>query len=514
MKKNLLFLFTFITTVAWCQKSIQSLQPTKLAIFKNGTYFIKKSGDVKVQNKGFTLNAPQNVLMGSYWLSTANNATIKSIKVKLDTFKVETKPESLENYYKALIGKQVTFYERWVNKEIVTGTLLMFNPKTQLIKYKSKEGKVFVTKLSEYDKLSFDGTGDETFIDQQVEPLATVALNENVNTTTANTLSLHTGMQWVASYLLTIINDKEAKLTFKATLITGKDAYKNTDVDIIVGNPEMFYGNTLDPIAIGYLSTALGSTTFASQMINSSYNYSLSSNRENGTNEEEGYDKEPEPEYDEKKGEKVEDLYIYKLGKLDLDANAKTIIPIKTFNLTYEDIYTIFLPTNSAVANNESIFEVEHKYRINNSSDAPLTTGPILVINQNDMPLSQDELKYTPTNGKQSVKLSKAIDVQVSNEETETKREKSTKKAKNGELYEKVSFKGTVQVQNLQKKKIKLSIIKNVAGVVADTSNDGKIKKAKDVGTQTNSLSIITWEVELLPGQKLDLTYNYNALEK
>jgi hypothetical protein len=320
-------------------------------------------------------------------------------------------------------------------------------------------------------------------------------------------------MQWVASYLLTIINDKEAKLTFKATLITGQEAFTNTEVDIVIGNPAMFYGKELDPVAVKYLSSLASSGSY----LNTSLNYSYASQsiiNENGTNDEDKYDEDEAPEYDEKQGEKIEDLYIYKLGKLDLDANAKTIIPIKSFNVTYEDIYTVFLPTNSAVANNESIFEVEHKYRINNSSNAPLTTGPILVINQNDMPLSQDELKYTPTNGKQSVKLSKAIDVQVSNEETETKREKSNKKAKNGELYEKVSFKGTLQVQNLQKKKIKLNITKNVAGVVSDASNEGKIKKAKDVGAQTNSLSIITWEVELLPGQKLDLSYTYIALEK
>jgi hypothetical protein len=513
MKNYLLFLFIVITTNTFAQ--VQNLQPSKLAIFKNGTYFIKKSADVKVNNKSFTLEAPENVLMGTYWLSTANNATIKSIKVKVDTFKVETKPESLENYYKALIGKEVTFYERWGNKELITGTLIMFNQKTQLIKYKSKEGIVFVTKLSDYDKLSFTGTGNEIFMEEYVEPSAVVTLNENISNTTANTLSLHTGMQWVASYLLTIINDKEAKLTFKATLITGREAFTNTDVDIVIGNPAMFYGKELDPVAVRYLSATVGG--YASQA-NATYNYlntnSYSLSGDNETNKEEKYEEDNAPEYDEKQGEKVEDLYIYKLGKLDLDANAKTIIPIKSFNVTYEDIYTVFLPTTSALANNENIFEVEHKYRINNSSDAPLTTGPILVINQNDMPLSQDELKYTPTNGKQSIKLSKAIDVQVSNEETETKREKSTKKAKNGELYEKVSFKGRVQVQNLQKKKIKLSVTKNIAGVVADATNNAKIKKAKDVGSQTNSLSIITWEVELLPGQKLDLTYSYSALEK
>jgi hypothetical protein len=511
MKNYLLFLFILITINAFAQ--VQELQPSKLAIFKNGTYFIKKSADVKVQNKSFTLEAPENVLMGTYWLSTANNATIKSIKVKLDTFKVETKPESLENYYKALIGKEVTFYERWGSKELITGTLLMYNPKTQLIKYKSKEGIVFVTKISDYDKLSFNGTGNETFMENKIEPLATVRLNENVGSTTANTLSLHTGMQWVASYLLTIINDKEAKLTFKATLITGREAFTNTDVDIVIGNPAMFYRKELDPIAVKYLSSLASSGSYLNTSLNYS-NFSQSITSENGTNDEDKYEEDEAHEYDEKQGEKVEDLYIYKLGKLDLDANAKTIIPIKSFNVTYEDIYTVFLPTTSALANNESIFEVEHKYRINNSSDAPLTTGPILVINQNDMPLSQDELKYTPTNSKQSIKLSKAIDVQVSNEETETKREKSTKKAKNGELYEKVNFKGTIQVQNLQKKKIKLSITKNIAGIVAEASNEGKIKKAKDVGSQTNSLSIITWEVELQPGQKLDLTYNYSALEK
>jgi hypothetical protein len=510
MRKNILLYLTFLFGQLYSYSQVQTLQPTKLAIFKNGSFFIKKTAEVRVINKTFSIAAPQNVLMGTYWLSTANNTTVKSIRIKLDTVKMEAKPETLEDYYKVLVGKQIILYDRYSNNETINGTLLAYNAQTKVVKIKTKEGKVYVTKLEEYDKISFEGTGNDTYTNEMVEPLALVQLNENINNTTANTLSLHTGMQWIPSYLLTIINDKEASLSLKATILTGKNAYKNTDVDIVVGNPEMFYGKELDPIAVNFLVTTLSAASTMYAVQNTSFHYTTSNNQIN----EGEYEEYNEPEYDDKKGEKVEDLYIYKLGVLDLEANAKTIIPIKTFTVTYEDIYTVVLPTTSANSGKEDLIEVDHKYRIVNNNDAPLTTGSVLVLNQKEMPLSQDELKYTPVNGKQTIKLSKAIDVPVSNDETEIKREKSTKKTKNGDYYDKVFYKGAIQVQNLQNKKIKLSVSKNIIGLASDVSNNGKIKKAKEVGTQANTISICNWEVELLPGQKIELTYNYSVLEK
>jgi hypothetical protein len=504
------FLVLFFAN-SFAQKNVQTLQPTRLSIFKNGTYFIKKSARVDVLNNAFTIPVPSNALMGSYWLATSKDATIKSIIIKQDTFKLVKNATTLADYLKACINKKVLLRKENGNNGLLEGILLNYNEKSNIVKIKTNDNKIIIASAIDYKELTIEGDDKYNAFSDSIAPLSTIHLNQNISSTIASSLSLEKGIQWYPSYLLTLTNDKEATLSMKATVVNGDESFNNTDVDIIIGNPEMFYGKTLDPICTRYLTGELMNyrdnnvQSFSQQAItnvsvNSSYTRERSST---------GY---VFSDNETKNGNKLEDLYIYKLGKLDLEKNASIIVPIINSNLSFEDVYTADLGLGSATMIKDGVLDVFHNYRISNNSAAPLTTGSVLVLSKDEMPIAQAQLKYTPVYGKQDISISKAIDISVKNEEVEIKRERTTQKNIDNEYRYKINYRGTIKIENFQNKKIKLYLTKDVSGEVNIASNNGKHNKMlRSNDAEENPTSLIEWELEINPDQKIEVTYSFNS---
>ena len=515
MKAFRFLLIAIIPFAMQAQNPIQPLQTKRLSIFKNGNYFVKKEGVVKINNGTFVIPAPANVLMGAYWLSVGKDANIKSILVSEDSFTVETKATSIRDYLRSNINKKITLkeYGYFSDSLGLSGLLLDYDDQSNLVKLQTALNKIIIMDIADFKQLIITDANSMKALRDSFVTMATVKVNPALASTTAATFSLERGIQWYPSYLLRILNDKEARLEMKATIIAGEENFINTDVDIIIGSPEMFYGQQLDPICLGYLhGTIFQPDTYDNNIVSQQVSSSLNTSAFSFNNSKSSSEATPEGDTE---GEKLEDLYFYSLGKMDLLKHSHNIIPVMTSTIHYDDIYTAdILPTDANSSNEEGII-VSHNFRIDNESTAPLTTGSVLIINQNELPIAQSQLKYTPVKGASDILLSKAIDVKVKNEELENKRETSTKKVEVGGFYDKVFYKGTVDVANYQSKKISVKIKKYILGLPAEAGQAGKIKKASmDTSNDINSSALIEWEVELLPGQKKQLTYSYTSFKK
>ena len=75
------------------------------------------------------------------------------------------------------------------------------------------------------------------------------------------------------------------------------------------------------------------------------------------------------------------------------------------------------------------------------------------------------------------VQLSKAGDVYVRNTEDEVTKIDAYKKV-GKRIYNKATIKGSIQVENMQDKKINLNVTKNLNALVLEVSDGGKIKKS------------------------------------
>lgn len=508
MKYFSIFLISFFASKLYAQQQMQTLSPKRISIFKNGTFFVKKSGTVQVENKQFYIAPPSNVLLGSFWIYTNSDTKLKSISVQNDTVKMLKSCAGIGDYVSLNVGKIISLYSA-IDKLTVVGTVLKYDTKTDFLKLKTTDSKIIITKLNGFSQLQMlDQVNDKIDIDT-VQYIAKVVLDKNVNTIEASTLSLHDGIKWQPSYLLKVINDNEAELSLKATISTGNESFQNTDVDIVIGNPEMAFRNQYDPIHYNNLFKSLGisyDNNIAMQSVSNSRSQVVNTGI-NGSYNGIGFDNKSNGETN---GEKLDDLYLYKLGNLDLEANSKLIVPIFQSKVEYEHLYILSFGTNENTK--YSIVPVMHYLVIKNKSIAPFTTGAVLVIDKNDNLQSHSKLDYTPVGGEQQIKVSDAIDVSTKIEEIQIKREKQ--KQTEDYLFEKVTYQGKITLQNLQNKTVKVKMSKSANGKIEKASNNAKINSYVGKLYGNNETSTCFWEITLAPNQKLDLTYEGNFVSK
>jgi hypothetical protein len=524
MRKNILLpgiAFSFLFT-ANAQKPLTELKPSRLAIFKNGTYFIKKEAEVNVLNKYAQFAPPDDVLMGTFWVAVGKNAELRSVSVFTDTFSTVRKVVDMEDVLLNNRGKTITIrrtpFGNAPTAREITGLVVDYNESSDLLKMQLPDGKMLVTKLNDLKEVVADAATTNEFKINGVRGVTKVTLAQDVQRTTVSTLGLEKGMTWVPSYLFRVINEKEARLEMKATIVNDGDELKQLPVDLVVGNPSMFYGMQLDPICGDYLDELLDSDRsdnnktsyqFANALNTNVAAYTISSNLTAGI------EAEPETTTD---GEKSQDLYYFKLGIIDIERNSKLVVPVFSHNISYKDVYEINIPSStlesyykSSVYQDESPLAVYHSFRFSNGTKTPFTTASVFVLDEKENPLAQEELKYTPAGAEGIIRLSKAIDVQAKNEEEVTDLQENFKRL-NKVNYNKATLKGQVKLANYQQKKIKVSVTKIVNGETGILSNGGTSVKLKINNTALNATSRISWEIELNPGEQQTLNYEYSIL--
>lgn len=488
-----------------------------ISIFKNGTYFTLQQGNAKPVNKNFTVLVPDNPLYGTIWIGVGKDNKIDYISVKQDTVKSKHEAKSIQDLLKANINKMAKVYVNVGGNNpinMISGEVKEVYSDYQTLKIKNGD-KITMIGLNNIMQVDIEGGANDKFEIDSIARIAKIYLDKNLSEVPVNMIYMQRGINWVPSYALKVLDDKNAKLEMKATLENTVENLQNCEVNLVVGNPQMFYGTQIDPIALGFQPQLYGndSDDYGNmQLMNAAPAYG-------------GYARAEadmavfKAEEFTTSGEKEHDLYYYRLGTINLEKNSKTIVPISSSSVVFKDIYEVDIYDYTMYYNNRTIypdpqrkFDVYHKLRFDNTTGSPLTTASIFVINEKEEPLAQDQLEYTPSGSEVDVKLSKAIDVLIKSEEEEKNRTDNVKKI-NKVNYGKVVLKGEIEVANFQDKKIKLNTKKTVNGEVLSQSDSGKVVKQKQYyNTYINPVSIISWEIELAPGEKKTLTYEYEVL--
>ncbi len=529
MKKQKLL---FVLLMAWCFSNAQpTLIPTQLNVFKNGTYFIVKEGTVYPKLGKISLDVPYEPLLGTYWINTAKDVTISKITFVTDTLKSLNTAQTIPDVVAANKGKKIKVSYKSDDKtsKDLSGILVDYFKNSGMMKIKTVDAKTYYILVSNITDFSVEEIPTDKMSTDSLVRLANVEFSKSMESTNLKLVYMQTGIQWVPSYNVKLISDKELQLEMKALVENNMEEISNCDLTLTVGNPQFFYGYNIDPIAyqtqtnISTLypttgGTSLNHTNFNTQMVqtNAYQSYDSGSSLGNST-----YNTTPAYNYNDystytTEGEKTNDLYMYKIGKVSLKKNTKSSFEVFSLNLPYKDVYEVEIydvvnySYNSYIGNDpEQKFNVYHSLKLTNTSTNPFTTAPVFVMDENLQPLAQDQMKYTPVSSTVSVQLARASDVIVKNSEEEGAKTDDTKKY-GRETYMRVTIKGSVIVENLQTKKITLSLTKDLTADVTSTSDSGTIKKTgKYYGL--NPYTELTWEVPLTAGEKKTITYNYDV---
>jgi len=484
----------------------------KISIFKNNTAMIIKEGAAPVRSGKVSIPVPSHAIYGTYFLGTGKDNPVKNLSIKNDTVKKQEKAIEVWQLVAGNIGKKVTisFSPAQQIDKAISGKILDYNQQSNMLRIQQDNGKITAINAATLYMAEFAEEESRTYMADSIQRSLILSAQNGADNMTLQEVYLQSGINWIPSYFMILKGDKTAHLEMKATIENFADPISNAETELIVGAPQMTYSGKPDPMTYDYQT--LDGAADASQQ-----GYAMSNAMQARGNF--AFAAAAAPAYDKSfatEGEKTDDMYIYKIGKVTLDRNSKGIYPIFGGTIEYKDKYKGTIPDksnyfyNHAPDADETPIDVYHSLEVKNSNGVPLTTAPVTIINDKDQFVAQDQIKYTPAGGSCDIRLSKAIDIIMKNTEDELTRTDNARKV--GKVnYSLTKLKGTVTLENYQDKEVTVYVTKEMSGDVTAASDAGKIIKPKGRAT-INPYTQIKWEVKLSPNEKKSLSYEYDVL--
>lgn len=472
-----------------------------------------KEGTAPLKNGSVSLPIPQQTLFGTFFIGASKDNSVKNIVFKTDTLKKKAHSSSVWQYLAGNLNKQVTLHytpTTGIDKS-VSGTVLDYDLYTGIMKFKDDGGKTMIMHVGQIYDATFKEDPSVFYMADSVKRMMVLKSEKATDNISLQEIFMTGGINWIPSYYLKLKDDKTARLEMKAVVENYSEDFNDAEVELVVGAPQMLYSNKFDPMIYDYITS--DGNNFANNDYRAKGGY-MQMNALTATAEAAADGVFFENEFGTN-GEKTDDMYIYKLGKISLPNQSKGSFPIFASNVEYKDKYegSIYDITNyyntRFVPQDDKPFDIFHSLEVKNTSAVPLTTASVMVVNEKDQFIAQDELKYTPVGATNNIRLSKAIDIIMKNSEEEKNREDNAKKI-GKTIYSKVILKGTVNVDNFQNKEVTVSVTKSLSGTILTSNSDGKVTKVNSYN-YINPSSNIKWEVKLNANEKKVLTYEYEV---
>lgn len=351
---------------------------------------------------------------------------------------------------------------------------------------------------------------------------------------------LQRGLRWIPSYRVSL-SDGQAHVKLQATLVNELTDLQDVTANLVIGVPSFAFKHEQDPISLQRALASLSGSFAPGSRMDSALSNAIMSQTANmrdqrASMEESNVDMGPEVQGSNKN----EDLFIYNVKHVTLKKGQRMVLPVAEFDLPYKDIYTLDVPftppqelnqylnvNRSEIAKLLQAPKVQHKIRLSNTSQFPLTTAPALVMRDNQV-LAQGTMTYAAPGSTENLDLTTAVDVRVKKTDKESARVPNAATFQ-GDQYARIDLTGTLALTNFSNKNIEIEVKREVLGKVK-TADNGGITEMINVFEDTrdgypswwgwyswpswwhrmNGVGRITWKVPLKPKEKVDLNYTWS----
>jgi hypothetical protein len=521
------------------------LKTTSVAAFKNGLGFFMRQGTAHVANGQARIPFVPEASLGTLWLApNESGVTIEELVAYRYKAQKERSIESLEELLENSVGKTVTVT---FNQKEYTGEVLRFskpekqntaNPPNNVNPYlvspsiiPVQPARVLLMKVG--DAVLAMDPRSVSLVSSPVAPSMTIKQDSEAKALrftlkgakeTANLTMgyLEKGLGWTPSYLVSLQDDKSARITMQAVLTDDVEDLNDADVFFVVGVPNFQFADEWSPMAlqqtlVQYMRDAETPSS------NSRFSNAIMSQRAGVLTQDNGPDTF-QSTVRELQGAPEEDLFLYARPNVTLAKGERATYNIFAANVPYEHIYEWEVVDNPQVdvygnrvnnsqANNtpDAMANVVwHSLRLKNSSAFPWTSAPAMVISGTKA-LSQDTLLYTPKQASTNLKMTVATDVRTSKKELEVERQPKAL-YRNGNDFEAVTVEGTLKLKNYKNGAVAVKVYRSLVGEVLSTTDAGQAEKTGEGIRGVNPSSRITWDVTLKPGEERVITYRYKIL--
>lgn len=522
----------------------------EVTVFKDGHAYVLREGRIAPDSGGRVVldDLPEPVL-GTFWPYARGGGKVVSATAARERVSERKTALDLRQLLEANVGAEVVLFDQANNR--YEGRLLGFprrsaeeverldpaggSPRVAesgaIVRVATDQGTLLLP-LERIRDVQIAGELAESLSEEALRDRLTLRIEGAGPETTVGLVYVQKGLRWIPSYKVDIDGGGRARVEMEATLVNDLVDLDGATVHLVIGVPRFEFEGVADPISLQSLAAQVASRMPARDRFSNMLSNAL-------LTQVAGYaegDSRPEPAAPELAGgESSEDLYVFTLQDVTLRRGERLVLPVSSFELPYRDVYVLDVPF-APPAEFESAIQSDraerlaallaapkavHAIRLTNSSAAPLTTAPALVLSKGRV-LAQGLVKYTPVGARTDLSINPATDVCVEIEERETGRTPNAM-AWNGKSYGRIDLAGEVEIRNEKREAVELEVRRSVLGLVDEVGENGAMEQeslASVWGSRPewwgwfswpywwyrwNGYGHFSWTVRLEPGQAATL---------
>ena len=320
------------------------------------------------------------------------------------------------------------------------------------------------------------------------------------------------GATWAPAYRLNLLNDKKLSLSMSAIIRNEMDSFKNADVNLISGFPNIEFANRTSLMVPGSTLASFfdglsrpqggGRNAVMSQMVTSNVS---------SPHTPSGFDLPAIPSE-----EASMDIHYRNIGKISMDAGETLYLPLEQAEVPYERITEWTIPHRRNVYGHientgGSIGEFWDTVCFRNPFKSPITTAPIEIADGAKL-LGQTTITWINPGQGASIKITKALSISGSFNETEVDQKRPLVQW-GGRTYRNPDVAGEFKVKNYRGTPVKVHVRLHVSGDYRSASLDPADRRVLETGVyEINKRHEMVWAVTLAPGEEKTITYNYSVL--
>jgi hypothetical protein len=524
------------------QAPSESLTIRQVSLFKNGLAFFTGHIACPPEATSFQVALPVAPCHGTFWISYPADLAVTGIVARQthseQLIDAITIPEILranpDRRVRLTIGdKEVTGVIRYMARDRVpaehdpdmSASSLPhdYRPPEQpqqgsLLIVETDAGELTVDPRGITQVTFLDGKAERRFAGGGRSPMLHVQLKKPAAGAQMVVSFLAKGAAWAPSYRVDLTDASTARISAMAMVVNDACEFKDVDTQLVTGFPHLQFADTTSPLALqqnlAQFLHALSVRRAEPRGIDVTSNIMTQSVAFHGPQDQSGM-----PAYGASEmGPAAEDLFLYPAGRLDLGTREVAYVPLFTESVPCKHVYQWDIPD---YVSREDIYEfsrrqpgreeeeVWHSIRLTNTTKVPWTTAPGETV-QNGVLLGQDTLSYTPCGAENTLRITRAVSVKAEQNEFEKTRQRQAVQMY-GSTFDLVTVQGELSIVNFQDKPIDLEITKTLSGEFKTADPQPKTEKLATGIRRMNSLTKVTWNLQLGPGERKAVGYSYDV---
>lgn len=525
----------------------------RVALFKNGLGFITSTANLPTDASAVCFGQIPVPSYGSFWVGYPESLKVRNLVTSLEERNKQISPQNIVQLLQANPGRRVIIHTGPEGKDLIEGDIIRpvtdsegieppspyvmdarrrrdgdhayspYAPYGNVILIKTATGTVALNTASiiRADLMSADVLSTVPF--KEKVPSIRMELDQPSSGEVVSISYLARGITWAPSYLIDLSDPATATLSAHALIVNELASLKNVKLDLVTGFPNIKFGEVVNPIAMSenlaqFLNSLARGRTENPNDPNAGGMMMHQSALSNYSGPYSSFENPPVPGYSTAaEGLVSEDLFLYPVEHFNLKKGETAWIPLFTAKLPYKHIYTwkvadsLFDENRNRPDPNqektETGPEIWHSCRLTNNLELPLTTAAAEFTKDGEF-TGQDMCFYTAPGAETTIRMNRAMN--LLGEEAEIELERRPNAASfHGWQFDIVKVQGELKIRSRMDKPVKVEVTKELSGEVQETSPEARDTATAKGLKQVNPRHILTWEIELKPGQEQKLTYSH-----